>query len=498
MKRRERNRKTAALWAIAAGWALVATAEVTVQPQVQMQSAAPATMPRGTADAFGRGELFYNAAPSTPGPSSTLKVIEGVDDKDFVIKTYKIKTQDIATEIAAFLATPVELEGGKVKTSFNLTDNAGYVIVTAPIFQFTWLDRVVAEMDRLGTQAGRSGRKNVMYRPKHRLASDLNKFILTDGTPRLTTFPDDRVNVVNIQDTPAGVDKILKDVEAFDVPAEMVRIEAQIVEIESDDDFNFGLALEAWKEALPERVDTVLNFEQKGTWLTPGPDTQAKNALESINIQGMRPKAAANLINYLVRTGKAKVLSSPTVVAVNGQQATLSSLDVISYTAYSKPENPLNQSASTGVSLTITPVVAQETISLTINASVNSLVGFASANNPMINTRTTTANAILQDGEMFTLSGLKKDTLAKEDERVPILGSIPMVGYFFRHEIDVTKSSEIIVFLTPHKVTPSTGVLERERGLLQKTDRQAHAEETKTGLQKFVDRVILNKNVGKE
>ena len=98
---------------------------------------------------------------------------------------------------------------------------------------------------------------------------------------------------------------------------------------------------------------------------------------------------------------------------------------------------------------------------------------------------------MLKDGEIFTLSGLRKDTIAKSDEGVPLLRSIPLVGYAFRHEIDVKKSSEIIVILTPHKVTSANSVAEKDKSTLSSV--KDEVQEDKSGLNKFIDRVILNK-----
>ena len=307
-------------------------------------------------------------------------------------------------------------------------------------------------------------------------------------------YADNLVNKLYYQDSPSYFDSTIKYIQEFDVPPEQVRIEAQIVEVESDKDFNFGLALEAWKEGLPENVDLKLDMQQgsNNANMNIDPKSLAQYAAQSILIQGMRPKAMANFINYLSRTGHAKVLSSPTVVALNGQQATIASLDLIAFKAYATPDTPLNKQISTGVSLTITPTIGADTLSLAINAQVNSLVGFSSANDPIVNTRTTTANVVLKDGELFSLSGLRKDTITKQDERVPILGYTPLIGYLFRHEIDVNKTSEIIVFLTPRKILPEKGVDDKAKELLAKSKEEIDAPE-KSAAADFVDKVILNK-----
>ena len=91
--------------------------------------------------------------------------------------------------------------------------------------------------------------------------------------------------------------------------------------------------------------------------------------------------------------------------------------------------------------------------------------------------------------ESTMLSGLRRDYVTKADERVPILGYIPLVGYLFRHEIDVKKSSEILILLTPCEVGKENA---REHHLV---DDIKNGEEDENAINKFVDRVILNKSL---
>ncbi len=388
------------------------------------------------------------------------------------------------------------LEGGAVSSYIDLQTGKEYIAITAPEYQMPYCEQAIAIMDKPGTSYEKSGSARIWYTCQNRKASELTDAITkTLGTSYGDYVYDDRINKIMVKDAPSIRDRVAKWLPYFDVAPEQVRIDVQIVECEADNDFNFGMALEAWKEALPERVDTTLTFNQSKTSVDPGPRTSVHGALESINIQGMRPKAAANFINYLIRTGKARVLSCPNVVAVNGQQATVSSTDNISYKSYSDTgatTGKLGKQAGTGVSLTITPTITEETLNLAVNATVNSLVSWAAGNEPIINSRSTTANVQLKDGELFSLAGLKRDTIAKEDERVPILGSCPLIGYAFRHEIDVKKTTEIVILLTPHKVTPTTSVQDHERKLLEGTQADVNKVDTRTGLQKFNDRVILN------
>lgn len=479
--------------------ALFLHAQTEVRNEVRVQQPAsgekPAAVPSGTVEAFKQGQLFYNAMPSTPAAGTAVKVIDSKDDTDYICKVYKLKSKGVAAEIASFLRVPVEKENGKVYVSVNTRTGDEYLVITAPLFQFPHLEAALEMLDDEGTKFYEDGTKIGVYVVKNRLASELGP--LVEGALQSQyglSYPDDAVNKVYYVDSPSYYDATVQFIKEFDVPPEMVRIEAQIVEVEMDDDFTFGMALEAWKEALPENVDMQLDFQQSRDRadLNMNPGDWAQYAAQSIIIQGMRPKAMANIINYLVRKGKAHVLSRPTVVAMNGKEAVIASLDKINYKAYSSADEALNKQTDAGVALTITPTIGAETISLAINAQVNSLVGWTSSGEPIINTRTTTANVVLKDGELFTLSGLRKDTITKTDERVPILGSIPLIGYVFRHEIDVKKTSEIVVLLTPRKVTPTQGVMEKERELLEQTQGAIDTPE-RGPVEAFVDRVVLNK-----
>jgi len=470
---------------------------VTVENEIKLQTkSAVQSHPAAKAAIkdFVDGKMFYDAMPAAPSTASTaVKVIETDDHTDFICKIYKLKTKGVAAELVPYLKTTVEKEKGRIDVSINTATGDEYIIITAPVFQFPYLESVINMLDEEGVEFYEDGTKDGMYKLKNRLASDVAEFaekvlISKEGS----VLADDRINKIYMCDSPSYYYGTINFIEQIDVPPEMVRIEAQIVEIEMDDDFNFGLALEAWKEGLPENVDMTIDWGQSKENPGDGPAGWARYVAQNVQLSGMRPKAMANFINYLVRDGKAKILSCPTVVAMNGEKATIASLDNVNYKAYSQPEEPLNKQAQVGISLTITPIIGSETLSLNIDAAVNSVVGWSSGGLPVVNTRSTSADVVLKDGELFTLSGLKKDMVTKVNEGVPVLGSIPLIGYFFRHEIDIKKTSEIVVFLTPKKVVSEKNVKEREKELLNDIVSEIKRE-PKAKIDKLVDRVILNK-----
>jgi len=445
----------------------------------------------GTAENFKDGELFYNAMPSTPAQGTAVKVIESTDDMDYLIKVYELKTPGIVWEIRAFLYPTINKENGTIRTSHNVNTGKEYLVITAPSFQYPFIEDAIKALDQPGTDYNKSGSKRLVYVPKNRLATELENLINNTMASGIGNYIyDDQINKIMIKDTPGVIAGCLQYLPYFDVSPEMVRIECEIIEIDTDDDFNFGLALEAWKEALPENVNMTLDWSKSDPG--NGPGSWATYIAQNVQMSGIRPKAVANIINYLVRTGKARVLSRPTAVAINGDEATIASLDNVNYKAFSEAQDTLAKQTQVGLTMTIRPIIAEETLRLNIKAELNSVVGWDTGGAPIINSRKTQSLVQLADGQMFALSGLRRNTISKTDERVPILGSIPLIGYAFRHEIDRKITSEILVLLTPKKVTAVHSVEDREKQLLQDTTDEIN-QPPEGKLNRFYDKVILNK-----
>ena len=452
----------------------------------QTQINLPAQAPVPAADG---AKTYYHAIPATPAVGQAVKIVESDDDTDYIVKVFALKNPEAANDIANMLQETVEAEHGTIRSAVNSESNEAYLIVTAPDFQMPYLEAAINIIDKKGVGFADDGTETLVYAFKHRQGSDLEGVITEAIASGYGSWVfDEGLNQVIYVDNPTCVRDTLEYLPQFDVPTRQVRLECEIVEIEDGDDFNFGLALEAWKEALPESVDMTIDWNKEHQGNNGSPDGWARTIAQNIQLSGMRPKAVANFVNYLIRKGHAKVLSRPVLIVNNGKEAVVESMDNINYKGYnSDPENTLDKQVETGVTLKVVPTLGTESMTLDVEASVNSVVGWTTGGLPIINTRNTVASVGARQGQTLTIAGLRRDFVTKADERVPILGSIPLLGYVFRHEIDVKKSSEIVILMTPYEVTRG---LERESQLAE--DIKNPSEESE--VDKFVRRVILNEN----
>ena len=75
---------------------------------------------------------------------------------------------------------------------------------------------------------------------------------------------------------------------------------------------------------------------------------------------------------------------------------------------------------------------------------------------PAISSRKADTEVILGDGESFAIAGLIDDRVIQTLDRVPMLGSIPILGQLFRSASTKKTNTELLVLITPHLVKPLT------------------------------------------
>jgi general secretion pathway protein D/MSHA biogenesis protein MshL len=74
---------------------------------------------------------------------------------------------------------------------------------------------------------------------------------------------------------------------------------------------------------------------------------------------------------------------------------------------------------------------------------------------PRIRLRELATNARVKNGETLVLGGLISKISETEENKVPFLGDIPLLGWLFRHEQQVTTNRELAIFLQPRVISSS-------------------------------------------
>ena len=159
-------------------------------------------------------------------------------------------------------------------------------------------------------------------------------------------------------------------------------------------------------------------------------------------------------INMLLKDNQARLLAQPTLVTMNGREATFlagGELPIIIQTANTVAVDwkPF------GVRLKVTPnLEGVDDVILTLNPEVSGIdrlneVKVGNISVPAIATRTATTTVSLKSGQSVVLAGLLKEESRVVTSRLPILGQIPILGALFTSTSTETDNTELVIVVSP-------------------------------------------------
>lgn len=166
-----------------------------------------------------------------------------------------------------------------------------------------------------------------------------------------------------------------------------------------------------------------------------------------------------------------KVVSNPTIVTLNNKQAVINvgeERPIPSYTYNSERgvyEVSGFQYRPIGIILKVTPQVnARGTITLTVEPEVSQSTrdaNFNGASIPIVESRKASTMVALKDGYTMGIGGLMRSEARDTDARVPVLGSVPVLGRLFNHKAKNVQSSNLIIFITAKTVSADGAPIEQ-------------------------------------
>jgi pilus assembly protein CpaC len=252
-------------------------------------------------------------------------------------------------------------------------------------------------------------------------------------------------------------EKVINLIETDKAP--QIEVEAQIVEINRNDANKLGLK---YGELVP---DQKTNMNEPGSFQFRPDQMTAGETKQGISFGRSRIGVT---LEALVREGVAKVLAAPKMVTASGGKA-----DIL---VGGEVPIPVTQALGTttimwkdfGVKLNIEPALQREgRMRLKVASEVSSL-DYANAvrvNNqqiPALQSRKAATDLVLRTGESLVIGGLYQANENTNVEKVPFLGSIPILGELFKSTNFQRQDSELRVIITPRMVTGSDSPIEYE------------------------------------
>ncbi len=116
-----------------------------------------------------------------------------------------------------------------------------------------------------------------------------------------------------------------------------------------------------------------------------------------------------------------------------------------------------------GTLLQVTPRIAAETLLLKLRLEVSSLLGFDGTGAPRISARRVETDVRVRDGEELVFGGIERTTRLQSVRKMPVLGSLPGIGWAFGHEISSVKKTMVVTVIRaarqPDGLTPEAARL---------------------------------------
>ncbi len=271
-----------------------------------------------------------------------------------------------------------------------------------------------------------------------------------EGKVMLTgAIPEDKVETVaQVADTfPGSVLNLVRKEQIDD----LVQIDVQITELSTTLTKAMGVD---WADG---------GGSTTGTFLAPVVAEQnipQGKFLDTLQIGKLaRTTTIQATVNAMITEGRAKILSKPRLVVKSGKEASFlvgGEVPINTVTTNAATGNgTITQNVtykSYGVTVAMTPSIKEGKVDVLVNMEISDIDGAKqSGNNTAFLTRTAQTQLLLDDKQTIVLAGLIRKTRNQQDQRVPFLGKIPIIGWFFSSRKTVTPDddTEVVISLTP-------------------------------------------------
>lgn len=245
-----------------------------------------------------------------------------------------------------------------------------------------------------------------------------------------------------------------------------IRLEAQIIEINSDYTKNLGIQYWSQTPGSNSNSDSSTGNSNSGITVgTAGLFYGGEDFSSNRKHGGWLGSHVANVnvtLQALINEGKARILSRPSITTMSGKAANILIGGRIPIPVSDGNGNVSIDWHEYGMKLNIEPVVdSEDKITSKVHAEVSTLdyshgVKIDSFSVPGIATREAESEVNVRSGMTMAIGGLINSEDAKIVSKIPLLGDLPIIGRFFRHTSNTRDKREVIILITPTLVTDDT------------------------------------------
>jgi general secretion pathway protein D len=475
----------------------------------------PLVPPYGNLAAYAAGNMLIISDRSS-NVSRLVRIIERIDESgDEPIEVIPLRNAGAAdvVRIVNSLSTGAGAEATGVPVKVVADERTNSVLLTGERSQRLRLKTLIINMDTPLATGGDIQVRYLRYADAEKIADKLKgqatATAKAQGTPSSTAAPaaaagggtpnidasvtiwaDVATNALIITAPPKIMKALMGVIDKLDIRRAQVHVEAIIVEVDANKSSNLGVQWLLFGQGSSTVPAGVINLPGAGTSIVdlaaavlgatsgtsatttlPGvtttptitSSTVGTGATVAVGRVSNNGVSFAALIQALRSDGSSNIISTPSLVTMNNEEAEVKVTQEIPLITGSFANTTASVSGTTspfqtiqreevGTILKVTPHINEgNSVQLKIEQE-DSSPGAKLTDSADISTnkRSIKTTVLIEDGGIIVLGGLMSDTVTESEDRVPGLGAIPIIGNLFKSRSGSRQKKNLVVFIRPH------------------------------------------------
>ncbi len=463
----------------------IQTKEATTQSEASVEAPAQVTAATTPPAAQPSSQLSEIATPKPPEPSQTIAIsTEPSKSKDtlsvdFPDEDIRGILRNVSDLFELNIVIPDSLQG---RTSIKLRDVTWrqiFTVTLSPVgFTFAEEGNIIKIVSKGALDAEPFVTSSVILQNVAAATIDpVLRALLTTSQAATPTTPqilggslvlNAQNNEYIVNDKPLVVQRIIETAKRLDIEPRQVVIETKFVEVSARDNFELSFKLEG-RRLVGQNTAGGLNTLGQTPVLPAATMLSGPPASPATFNAVLSAADYTALLQALKTNGKTRLISNPTVVAVNGSKSQISvgrEIQLVKKTENTGTNNSGTASLEKdgtvfeGVKIEVTPqITSKKLVSLAVKAekTIASVSPSGSAQQTFydINKREATLNMLLIDGQTAAIGGLLDKKEDKTTSKVPLLGDIPVLGNLFKSTKNSGDDTNLLIFITANILEPS-------------------------------------------
>ncbi|MGB5685277.1 MAG: type II secretion system secretin GspD [Candidatus Electrothrix sp.] len=380
------------------------------------------------------------------------------------------------------------------------------LIVFAPTAEIKKLRSLLEQLD---TEAPKGGGKIHVYYLQHANAEELVKVLTSLPTKEAGTTKSRNTKAEAAKAPPLSTDLqitadpetnsliitapkeeyiILEEIiQQLDIPRRMVYLEALIMEVSIDKEFQLGVEWGGLGSFQDETGTLGGGFTDNSFGLLQGIDSGVAGMSngatlgllkKGVEIGGVYFPDIGAVVNAFKTDSDINIIATPQVLTTDNKEATITVGQNVPYiTSRNSSETGSTQDYTNyeykdvGTTLKITPQINQANLlRLEIGVEVTRLKSEAGVVTPTTYKRSADTTVVVHNEEIVVIGGMIGQDITSGDYKVPLLGDIPLLGWLFKTHEDRNNKTNMFIFIMPRIVESSpqlADIYQRKRDVME-------------------------------